>query len=166
MPGAALYVRGCARAAASGGRPFDERNHLHYNLRPNHCARVRSRSTGSRRNADDGAAEIENLRLFAGDEAHRAGLSRSRLVAEQLAVADEQALNERVRSGTTGTSYVTTDQYAAAIERPPHLAAMYAAVGGRNYYLRFRLPGRHPATPKALNLAPSLHEKINQSCLC
>jgi putative CocE/NonD family hydrolase len=36
--------------------------------------------------------------------------------------------------GTTGASYLAMDQYAAAIERPPHLEAMYAAVGGANYY--------------------------------
>ena len=35
---------------------------------------------------------------------------------------------------TTGASYLAMDQYAAAIERPPHLLAMYAAVGGANYY--------------------------------
>ena len=35
---------------------------------------------------------------------------------------------------TTGTSYLAMDQYAAAIERPPHLMAMYVAVGGANYY--------------------------------
>ncbi len=36
--------------------------------------------------------------------------------------------------GSTGASYLAMDQYAAAIERPPHLLAMYAAVGGANYY--------------------------------
>jgi putative CocE/NonD family hydrolase len=36
--------------------------------------------------------------------------------------------------GTTGASYLAMDQYAAAIERPPHLEVMYAAVGGANYY--------------------------------
>ena len=36
--------------------------------------------------------------------------------------------------GTTGASYLAMDQYAAAIERPPHLLAMYAAVGGANFY--------------------------------
>ncbi len=36
--------------------------------------------------------------------------------------------------GTTGASYLAMDQYAAAIEQPPHLEAMYAAVGGANYY--------------------------------
>ncbi len=36
--------------------------------------------------------------------------------------------------GTTGASYLAMDQYAAAIESPPHLVAMYAAVGGANYY--------------------------------
>jgi putative CocE/NonD family hydrolase len=38
------------------------------------------------------------------------------------------------RVATTGASYLAMDQYAAAIERPPHLLAMYAAVGGSNYY--------------------------------
>lgn len=36
--------------------------------------------------------------------------------------------------GTTGASYLAMDQYAAAIERPPHLVAMYAAVGSENFY--------------------------------
>lgn len=36
--------------------------------------------------------------------------------------------------GTTGASYLAMDQYAAAIERPPHLTAMYAAVGSENFY--------------------------------
>lgn len=36
--------------------------------------------------------------------------------------------------GTTGASYLAMDQYAAAILRPPHLVAMYAAVGSQNYY--------------------------------
>src|SRR5947209_14541364 len=35
---------------------------------------------------------------------------------------------------TTGASYLAMDQYAAAIARPPHLVAMYAAVGSQNYY--------------------------------
>ncbi len=36
--------------------------------------------------------------------------------------------------GTTGASYLAMDQYAAAILSPPHLVAMYAAVGSQNYY--------------------------------
>ena len=36
--------------------------------------------------------------------------------------------------GTTGASYLAMNQYAAAILRPPHLVAMYAAVGSQNYY--------------------------------
>ena len=36
--------------------------------------------------------------------------------------------------GTTGASYLAMDQYTAAIERPPHLLAMYAAVGSENFY--------------------------------
>ena len=35
---------------------------------------------------------------------------------------------------TTGASYLAMDQYSAALERPPHLLAMYAAVGGASYY--------------------------------
>jgi putative CocE/NonD family hydrolase len=35
---------------------------------------------------------------------------------------------------TTGASYLAMDQYATAIERPPHLLCMYAAVGDANYY--------------------------------
>ena len=36
--------------------------------------------------------------------------------------------------GTLGASYLAMDQYAAALERPPHLVAMYAAVGSQNFY--------------------------------
>jgi len=36
--------------------------------------------------------------------------------------------------GTTGASYLAMDQYASAIERPPHLSAMYAAVGSESFY--------------------------------
>ncbi len=47
--------------------------------------------------------------------------------------------------GTTGASYLAMDQYSAALERPPHLLAMYAAVGGANYYkdagYRGQIPG-------------------------
>lgn len=46
--------------------------------------------------------------------------------------AGQQWSNGKV--GTTGASYLAMDQYAAAIERPPHLVAMYTAVGGANYY--------------------------------
>jgi uncharacterized protein len=43
--------------------------------------------------------------------------------------------------GSTGASYLAMDQYAAAIERPPHLVAMYAAVGSQNYYYDSAYPG-------------------------
>lgn len=36
--------------------------------------------------------------------------------------------------GTTGASYLGMDQFAAAIERPPHLAGMWIAVAGSNFY--------------------------------
>ncbi len=36
--------------------------------------------------------------------------------------------------GTTGASYLGMNQLAGAIERPPHLEAIYAAVGPGNYY--------------------------------
>jgi putative CocE/NonD family hydrolase len=36
--------------------------------------------------------------------------------------------------GTTGASYLGMDQYAAAIERPPHLQAMYIAVAGSDFF--------------------------------
>lgn len=36
--------------------------------------------------------------------------------------------------GTTGASYLGMDQFAAAIERPPHLAAMWIAVATTNFY--------------------------------
>jgi putative CocE/NonD family hydrolase len=38
------------------------------------------------------------------------------------------------RVGTTGASYLALVQYAAMIERPPHLGAVYAAVGPADYY--------------------------------
>lgn len=38
------------------------------------------------------------------------------------------------RVGTTGASYLGMVQYAAAVERPPHLAAMYVAVAGSRFY--------------------------------
>ncbi|MGA2769823.1 MAG: CocE/NonD family hydrolase [Bryobacteraceae bacterium] len=36
--------------------------------------------------------------------------------------------------GTTGASYLAMNQFAAAIEAPPHLEAIYAAVGPANFY--------------------------------
>jgi putative CocE/NonD family hydrolase len=38
------------------------------------------------------------------------------------------------RIGTTGASYLALVQYAAMAEQPPHLEAVYAAVGPTNYY--------------------------------
>jgi putative CocE/NonD family hydrolase len=35
---------------------------------------------------------------------------------------------------TTGASYLAMNQFAAAIEAPPHLLAIYAAVGGADFY--------------------------------
>ena len=36
--------------------------------------------------------------------------------------------------GTTGASYLGMDQFSAAVERPPHLAAMWIAVATTNFY--------------------------------
>ena len=49
------------------------------------------------------------------------------------------------RVGTTGASYLAMDQYAAAIENPPHLSAMYAAVGSQNFYYDSGYPGGIPS---------------------
>jgi uncharacterized protein len=38
------------------------------------------------------------------------------------------------RVGTTGASYLALVQYAALVERPPHLQAIYAAVGPVDYF--------------------------------
>lgn len=38
------------------------------------------------------------------------------------------------RVGTLGASYLALVQFAAMVERPPHLQAVYAAVGPTNYY--------------------------------
>ena len=46
--------------------------------------------------------------------------------------------------GTFGASYLAWDQYLAAMERPPHLAAMFANVGGANFYQEFGYPGGAP----------------------
>jgi putative CocE/NonD family hydrolase len=43
--------------------------------------------------------------------------------------------------GTFGASYLAWDQYRAAMERPPHLAAMFANVGGANFYQEYAYPG-------------------------
>jgi putative CocE/NonD family hydrolase len=46
--------------------------------------------------------------------------------------------------GTFGASYLAWDQYRAAMERPPHLAAMFANVGGADFYQEFGYPGGAP----------------------
>ncbi|MCC6589673.1 MAG: CocE/NonD family hydrolase [Bryobacterales bacterium] len=42
---------------------------------------------------------------------------------------------------TDGASYLAWDQYHAAMYRPPHLKAMFANVGGNNFYDEFAYPG-------------------------
>lgn len=42
---------------------------------------------------------------------------------------------------TDGASYLAWDQYHAAMYRPPHLAAMFANVGGNKFYDEFAYPG-------------------------
>jgi putative CocE/NonD family hydrolase len=46
--------------------------------------------------------------------------------------------------GTAGASYLAWDQYLGAMERPPHLTAMYADVGGNTFYDEFAWPGGAP----------------------
>jgi uncharacterized protein len=46
--------------------------------------------------------------------------------------------------GTFGASYLAWDQYRAAMERPPHLVAMFANVGGAEFYQEFAYPGGAP----------------------
>lgn len=46
--------------------------------------------------------------------------------------------------GTIGASYLAWDQYFAAMYNPPHLVAMYADVGGNNFYREFGYPGGAP----------------------
>jgi putative CocE/NonD family hydrolase len=46
--------------------------------------------------------------------------------------------------GTFGASYLAWDQYHAAMYRPPHLVAMFANVGGANFYDEFGWPGGAP----------------------
>jgi hypothetical protein len=43
--------------------------------------------------------------------------------------------------GTFGASYLAWDQYFAAMLRPPHLVAMFALVGGANFYDEYGYPG-------------------------
>lgn len=46
--------------------------------------------------------------------------------------------------GTFGASYLAWDQYLAAMERPPHLVAMFTLVGGANFYREYGYPGGVP----------------------
>ena len=46
--------------------------------------------------------------------------------------------------GTFGGSYVAWNQYHAAMYRPPHLEAMFAVVGGANFYQEYGYPGGAP----------------------
>ncbi|MCC6265089.1 MAG: CocE/NonD family hydrolase [Bryobacterales bacterium] len=47
--------------------------------------------------------------------------------------------------GTLGASYLALVQYAALIERPPHLTAVYAAVGPTNYWAQGAWRGGVPS---------------------
>lgn len=47
--------------------------------------------------------------------------------------------------GTLGASYLALAQYAALIERPPHLTAVYAAVGPTNYWAQGAWRGGVPS---------------------
>ena len=46
--------------------------------------------------------------------------------------------------GTFGGSYVAWNQYHAAMYKPPHLEAMFALVGGANFYQEYGYPGGAP----------------------
>jgi uncharacterized protein len=46
--------------------------------------------------------------------------------------------------GMFGSSYLAWDQYYAAMLRPPHLAALFAIVGGSNFYDEYAYPGGVP----------------------
>lgn len=46
--------------------------------------------------------------------------------------------------GTIGGSYLAWDQYHAAMYSPPHLVAMFALVGGANFYQEYAYPGGAP----------------------
>lgn len=48
------------------------------------------------------------------------------------------------RVGTYGGSYVAWNQYHAAMYKPPHLEAMFATVGGANFYQEYGYPGGVP----------------------
>lgn len=45
---------------------------------------------------------------------------------------------------TAGASYLAWHQYHAAMYRPPHLAGMFALVGGANFYEEYAYPGGVP----------------------
>lgn len=45
---------------------------------------------------------------------------------------------------TAGASYLAWDQYHAAMYQPPHLAGMFALVGGANFYQEYAYPGGAP----------------------
>jgi putative CocE/NonD family hydrolase len=47
--------------------------------------------------------------------------------------------------GTYGGSYVAWNQYHAAMYRPPHLKAMFAMVGGADFYQEYGYPGGAPS---------------------
>jgi putative CocE/NonD family hydrolase len=46
--------------------------------------------------------------------------------------------------GTLGGSYLGWDQYHASMYQPPHLTAMFALVGGANFYDEYGYPGGAP----------------------
>ena len=46
--------------------------------------------------------------------------------------------------GTLGSSYMGWDQYLASRYRPPHLTAIFAVVGGANFYNEYAFPGGAP----------------------
>ena len=46
--------------------------------------------------------------------------------------------------GTFGGSYVAWNQHHAAMYKPPHLEAMFAVVGGTNFYQEYGYPGGAP----------------------
>ncbi len=46
--------------------------------------------------------------------------------------------------GTMGGSYLAWDQYHASMYKPPHLVAMFAIVGGADFYQEYAYPGGAP----------------------
>jgi putative CocE/NonD family hydrolase len=55
--------------------------------------------------------------------------------------------------GTYGASYLAWNQYHAAMYRPPHLVAMFAVVGGADFYREYAYPGGAPNPGWAVWLA-------------